>query len=190
MSDLADEYRAFEAEADELLGQVGDDTDTRSLALVRRFRTLARQHGKAIESALAAGRKQAIAELAQQRQTEAAFRRLNVPETARTLFAGVDPTDQAAMATRAEELRQAGVTWPGQPAPEPPPDPHRFLAEQAAMQQAEAGGSAPDQSLEHRMERMAQHPESFSDQQISGAIDELNAQVRAAAAGPSSGALG
>jgi hypothetical protein len=188
----AAEYDALESEAAELLGHPAAETDLNASAsaLIRRMRKLLKQHGDQVERARTEGHKQAFAELAQQRQTEAAFRRLSVPETARALFAGVDVADQQAMAQRAEELRLAGVTWSGQPVPPPPPPPDPNLASMQAMVQAEAGGSVTGNGdLQARLERMAAEPEKYSDEQVRAVIGELNGQVRASTT-PGSGALG
>jgi hypothetical protein len=190
-----DPYDELEEEAAGLLAapNAERDLDARATVLIRRMRRVLKEHGQAIERTRAETREQVLGELRQARETEAAYRRLNVPETARALFAGVDVTDAEAMAKRAEELRAAGVTWSGQPAPPPPPpDPGRFLAAQMAMQAAEAGAGAPieDSSLERRMLKMAQSPESYSDAQREAVVEEFNKAVRGASMHHTSGSLG
>lgn len=189
-TEQVDPYTALEQEAGGFLEAAGDDLNAQASALIRRFRTVIKRHGEAIERTRAETRTQVMAELRQAREHEAAYRRLNVPETARVLFQGVDPGNEQAMAQRAEELRLAGVTWSGQPVPPPPPPPDPNLASMLAMQAAEAGGDVSGNgSLEHRIQKMAADPGAYSDEQVRAVIGELNQQVRASVT-PSSGALG
>jgi len=186
--DELDAYTQLEAEAAGLLDQHGDDLDGRASALIRHFRKLAKGHRAALERVASETREQVLAEQTAARRAEAGFRRLGVPEGARALFQGVDPGDGQAMAARAAELRAMGVTW-GQPQAPPPPAVDPTLAAQAAMQAAEAGGNAPD-PLEARVARMAASPDAASAEQVRGITDEVNARVRAASSGYSSGAVG
>lgn len=187
------ELEAAEAEAAglwERAGPDGGDLNESARALIRRMRGVLKQYGHKVETMRTELRTEARHELIRERQTEAGFRRLSVPPSARALFGDVDPTDEAAMAARSDELREAGVTWPGQPAPEPPKvDP--TLAAQRAMQMAAAGGGTPGSAgdLKARMLDMQANPGKYSDNQIAAVVDEYNAAVRAAEK-PSSGALG
>src|SRR5438128_7055581 len=113
-----------------------------------------------IETIRAEARTEARQELIRERQTEAGFRRLGVPPSARALFGDVDTTDEQAMAAPANELREAGVTWPGQPQPPAPPPPDPNLAAMIAMQAAAAGGDTPgsEGDLADRPRKQAANP--------------------------------
>lgn len=194
--DLTGAYRALEQEADELLGHPDAESalDARASALVKHFRKLAKGHRQALERTRDETRTRVLAELRAQREQEAAYRRVGAGEAVRPLFAGTDLADQRAVAARVEELRAAGITWAGMPGAPPAPRPvgeadPTFQA-MLAMQRAEAGGATPDQSLEHRLQKMAANPGDYSDAQRDAIREELNAAVRAAERATSSGALG
>jgi hypothetical protein len=191
VSNPADEYAEFEQEAADLLGQVGDDAEGTAYALLRRFRKLAKEHPLKEARIRERVRADLLAEQVAARKAEAAFRRHQVPEVVRPLFAGIDLTDEQAVQAKVDGLRAMGVRWGDSVAPPPAPpaiDPN--LLAQQAMQQAEAGANAPGGGFEHQLERMAANPGDYSDAQRRAAVDALNARVRSMTTPYSSGALG
>ena len=196
MSEATDAYlaelEAADAEAAGLLdGPDGGGLDPRPAAVIKHLRAATKRHRKEIDRIRAEAITVARGELIAERQRESAFRRLAVPQSARALFGDLDPTDQQAMAARADELRQAGVTWPGQPQPPGPPPPDPNLAAQVAMMAAAAGGTHPDDAgdLGARMKAMEANPGKYSDEQHDAVVAEFNRAAQAAAR-PGSGARG
>jgi hypothetical protein len=185
------ELEAVEAEADAYLQETDPEGKDHSLALTRNLRKTVKRHRKEIDRIRAEALAEARQELIRERQTEANFRHLVVPPSARALFSDLDPTDREAMAARADELRQAGVTWPDQPQPPAPPGPDPNALAVLAMQMAAAGGITPESAgdLKARMLDMKAHPEKYSDAQIQAAVDDYNQAVQAASRS-GSGALG
>jgi hypothetical protein len=104
----------------------------------------------------------------------------------------VDPTDEAAMAARSDELREAGVTWPGQVQPPAPPPPDPNLAATIAMQAAAAGGGTPgaEGDLVERLRKQGANPGAFTDEQRDKTVDDYNRAVAAAARKGGAGVLG
>jgi hypothetical protein len=185
---------AAEAEAAGLWEQAGPDgkgLDPSARALIRRMRGVLKQFGRKVDTIRAEARTEARQELIRERQTEAGFRRLAVPPSARALFGDMDPADEQAMAARSDELREAGVTWPGQPQPPAPPPPDPNLVAVQAMQAAAAGGGTEgaEGDLAYRMKKMAANPAAYSDREHDRTVDDYNRAVQAAAR-PGSGALG
>jgi hypothetical protein len=195
VSTETDDYLAqldqVEAEADAFLDEVDPEGKDHSLALTRNLRRTVKRHRQEIarirEEALTEARQALIAE----KQTESSYRRLGVPPSGRALFSDLDPTDFEAMQARADELRQAGISWPGQPTPPgpPPPDPRALAVQQ--MQAASAGGITSESAgdLKTRMLAMKADPSRYTDEQIQGAVNDYNSAVTRAAM-PSSGVLG
>lgn len=118
------ELEAAEAQAAGLLdGPDGEGLDQRAGAVIRQLRAATKRHRAVVDRIRHEARTEARQELIRERQTEAGFRRLAARPSARALFGDVDPADEQAMAARSDELREAGVTWPGQPQPPAPPLP-------------------------------------------------------------------
>ncbi len=186
------EYDALEQEADAFLQEADPEGKDRGLALTRTLRKAMKRSRQQIEAIRSEARTEARLELIRERQTEAGFRRLAVPPSARALFSDVDPTDQAAMQARADELREAGVTWPGQPQPPVPPPPDPNLAAMIAMQAAAAGGETPgsEGDLADRLRKQAANPGAYSDRERDRTVDDYNRAVDAAARKGGAGALG
>lgn len=186
------ELEEAEARAAGLLdGPEGEGLDQRAGALIRHLRTILKQNRKAVDRIRDEARTEARAELVRERQTEAAFRRLSVPPSARALFEDVDKTDERAMARRADELREAGLSWPDMPQPPAPPSPDPSLVQQA-MQAAAAGGVTPGSAgdLFTRMQKMADNPGDYTAEEHAAVVEEYNRAVDAAARTNTSGALG
>jgi hypothetical protein len=197
MSEETDRYLAeletAEAEAAGLLdgaGPDGEGLNPRASAALRHTRKILNQHKKAIErvrqETAAEVREQMIAE----RKTEAGFRRLGVPESARVLFSGVDASDEAAMQARAVELQKGGISWDGQPLAPTPPQPDPNVDTVAAMQLAAAGGNGTVPPWDVEIKDMAAHPERYSDEQRDQTVKAYDRAVDAAARKPGAGALG
>jgi hypothetical protein len=189
------EIEAAELEAAGLFQDAGPDgagLDPRATATIKRMRGALKRHRGVVDSIRAEAIAVARAELVRERQTETSFRRLGVPPGARALFSDLDPTDRVAMDARADELRQAGVSWPDQPRPPGPPAPDPNLVAQRAMQAAAAGAVTPESAgdLATRLRRQAANPAAYSDSQRDRAVDDFNAAVNAAARTGTSGALG
>jgi hypothetical protein len=184
------ELEAADAEAAGLLEQT--DPDHRAGPLIRQMRATLKRHRREVDRIREEARTQARQELIRERQSEAGFRRLGVPPSARALFGDVDPTDPAAMATRADELRQAGVSWPGQPRPPGPPPPDPNLAAQQAMMAAAAGGATPglEGDLATRLQKQAANPAAYSDAERDKTVADYNRAVQAASRHGTSGARG
>jgi hypothetical protein len=161
------ELETAEAEAAGLFEEAGPDGEglnQRATAVIKTLRAALKRRAIEIDTIRAEARSEARAELVRERQTEANYRRLSVPESARALFSDVDPTDREAMQARAEELREAGISWNGQPQPAPPPPPDPNVAAVGAMQTAAASAGGGPEPLERRLQRMADNPAAFSDQ--------------------------
>lgn len=197
MSEATDSYIAeleeAEARAAGLLEEAGPDSlDPRAGHVIKAMRAALNRHRREVDRIRDEARTEARQELIRERQSESNYRRLGVPPSARALFSDLDPTDQQAMQARVDELRQAGIAWPGQPGPPPPPPPDPNLQAIAAMQAAAAGGvtmgSAGD--LTTRMADMAAHPDKYTDAQRDAIVDEYNRAVDSAAARMGAGALG
>jgi len=186
------EIEAADAEAAGLLdGPDGGGLDPRPAAVIKHLRAATKRHRREVDRIREEARTEARQELIRERQSEAGFRRLGVPPSARALFGDVDATDQQAMQARADELREAGVTWPNQPQPPvTPPDPN--LAAQMAMMAAAAGGTHPDDAsdLQARMRDMEANPHKYSDEQHAAIVAEFNRAVASAGRTGTSGALG
>ena len=187
------ELEEAEARAAGLLDGAGPDAtapDPRASAVISTMRRVLKKHKKAIDQIREEARTEAREELVRERKTEAGFRRLGVPDgPARALFAEVDPTDDAAMAARAAELRGLGLSWDGQPqapaAPQPDPD----VGAVQAMQLAAAGGNGTAPPFDQQMRAMAANPDNFTDEQRDRAVKDYNRAVSAAGRN-GAGALG
>ncbi len=199
MSEATDVYlaelEAAEARAagvlDDAEARDGDGPDglnARAGAALRHTRKILKQHKAAVQRV----RDEVRAELAAERKVEAAWRNAGIPEAARTLFAGLDPTDSKALQARTAELAGAGITWNGQPQPAPPPPPDPNLAAQQQMQAAAAGAVTMESAgdLADRLRRQAANPAAYSDEQRSRTVDDYNRAVQAAARQGTSGARG
>jgi hypothetical protein len=184
------ELEAVEAEADAFLAEADPQGQDRGLALTRQMRKTLKRYSKQIDRIRQEAMASARQELIRERQTEAGFRRLNVPQSARALFGDVDPTDLEAMQQRADELRQAGLSWPGQPQPAPPPPPDPTVAAVQQMQMAQAGGMGGPEPWDSKLRRVAADPGAFSDQERDDVVDQYNQAVTRAGMPHSSGALG
>jgi hypothetical protein len=187
------ELEAAEAQAAGLLdGPDGAGLDGRAGAVIRQLRAAAKRHRKEVDRIRDEARTEARQELVRERQTEASYRRLGVPPSGRALFGDLDPTDFEAMQARADELREAGVTWPGQPQPPAPPPPDPNLAAQQAMMAAAAGGGTEgaEGDLAERLRKQAANPAAYSDQERDKTVDDYNRAVQAAGRTGTSGARG
>jgi molybdenum-dependent DNA-binding transcriptional regulator ModE len=181
------EYDALEQQAAELLEGDEAEADPR-LALTRNLRRALKRHRAEVERV----RDEVRHELKEERRTEARWRDLGIPETARALFSGLDPFDGKAIQARTAELQANGVTWNGAPQPPAPPPPDPNLAVQQAMQQAAHGGGTPgaEGDLKRRMQAMEADPGKYSDEQRDAIVREYNQAVDAAGRTRTSGALG
>jgi hypothetical protein len=185
------ELEAVEAEADAYLGEADPEGQDRGLAVTRQLRATVKRYRRNLEQMRAEAMAEARQALITERQAESSFRRLGVPASGRALFSDVDPTDFEAMAARADELREAGISWPGMPqAPAPPPpDPRQVELER--MQMAGAGGTSMESAgdLATRLKKMGDDPGAYTDAQRAAAVQDFNRAVDAAAR-PSWGANG
>jgi hypothetical protein len=145
MSEATDAYLAeLEAADAEAAGLLESGAPNESAGrLIRQMREALKRHRKEVDRIREEARTEAREELIRERQTESNFRRLGVPASARALFSDVDPTDQAAMQARANELREAGIAWPGQPQPAAPPPPDPNLLAVQAMQRRRPAATRP-----------------------------------------------
>jgi hypothetical protein len=186
------EMEEAEARAAGLLEEAGPDGEGlngRASPVISTMRRVLKKHKKEIDRIREEARTEAREELIRERKTEAAYRRLGVPDgPARALFNEIDPTDDAAMAARAAELRGLGISWAGQPAPPAAPAQPDVAAVQA-MQMAAAGAGSPE-PWDARMRRMAADPGAFSDKERNDVVQEFNKAVRSADQPHSSGAIG
>jgi hypothetical protein len=166
--------------------------DEGAAGVIRHMRTILKKNRKAVDRIWHEARTEARLELIRERQSESNYRRLSVPESARALFSGVDPTDTVAMRARATELQEAGISWAGQPQPPAPPPPDPNAAAVAAMQAAAAGASGPaqDGDLFSRMQAMKANPDKYTDEQHSAIVKEYNRAVDSAARKGGAGARG
>ncbi len=184
------ELETVEQEANAFLNEADPEGQDRGLALTRQLRATVKPYRRQIDTIRAEARAEARQELITERQAESSFRRLGVPPSGRALFADLDPTDFEAMQQRANELREAGISWPGQPEPAgpPPPDPRQVAIEQ--MQQASAGGLPLQGDLASRMRDMEANPHKYSDAQHVAIVEEYNQAVTRAGMHSSAGARG
>jgi hypothetical protein len=180
-------YDALEQQAAELLDNDDAEADPK-LALTRNLRRALQRHRAEVERV----RDEVRHELKEERRTEARWRDLGIPETARALFSGLDPFDGKAMQSRITELSEAGVTWNGAPEPPAPKPVDPNLAVQQAMQQAAHGGGTPgaEGDLKRRMLDMEANPGKYTDEQHDAIVAEFNRAVDAAGRTRTSGARG
>jgi hypothetical protein len=158
--------------------------------LIRNLRRVVKGNREKLDRIREEVRAEVRHEMKVERRTEAAWRNAGVPEAARSLFSGLDPTDQAAMQARADELRQAGISWAGQPQPPAPPPSDPNAAAVAAMQAAAAGANPPEPPFEQRMRDMHANPKRYTDEQRDRAVQDYNRAVTAAARQGGAGARG